>query len=428
MIQAHIRLTQNLNPGKEHLYKWLIIENTPENLKDLKPYDIDSRIEYEMVEGCEKIEEASHLVSWGSISHAMSLNKVIDRIDSEYLLVVDHDCLIVEENWIDKTISHMNASNLSFFGVPYFPSNYKSYRYFPCAICMFIDMRKVRKSSLDFMPQDHIYTKAHLIASYGFIKSTIILLIRLLVILYRSFLRFIKPNHKVNNIGVSDLKAFYFRSQYNTLMKSLSPSFIKPLKSLLNIVDNSIKILKKKLEIFRTYYAVSKTVRTLTDKEILTLSDKGIHLNSKGSLIKQTFREWIHNLMPYLAVGACKDTGWLIFQRFNKICSSECLIPVWDKLNRRDFKFIHDEYNLVPQREGYFLKNLQNLKDPTNQLIPEDWEKYLWQGKIFCFHASSVGHRPVEERKKRVIIIVSIVEKIATSNEPISHSSQTRDQ
>ncbi len=55
----------------------------------------------------------------------------------------------------------MVENNISIFGAPYYPSYIFKPRYFPCVICMFIDLEKVHINDLDFTPEfyEHILVK-----------------------------------------------------------------------------------------------------------------------------------------------------------------------------------------------------------------------------------------------------------------------------
>ncbi|MBN1293314.1 MAG: hypothetical protein JXB48_15855 [Candidatus Latescibacteria bacterium] len=88
-----------------------------------------------------------------SYHHASALNFAINRfINSHYLLIMDPDFFIIYPSWGKDILSHMEKSNLSFIGAPWHPRYYSKYRYFPSVQCLFIDLTKVEKSSLDFTP------------------------------------------------------------------------------------------------------------------------------------------------------------------------------------------------------------------------------------------------------------------------------------
>ena len=55
----------------------------------------------------------------------------------------------------------MEDKKLTFFGAPYNPKRYMKYRYFPCIHCVFIDLSKIDKNTLDFSPR---YNQKELLA------------------------------------------------------------------------------------------------------------------------------------------------------------------------------------------------------------------------------------------------------------------------
>lgn len=138
--------TQKLNSSSG---KWLIVENTPEEDYDLASLKNESDV---------RIIAGSHLpitpsFASGSYHHSAALNLGMRYVDTEFVLVIDPDFFMVRSNWIRDVIQHMRSEGLSFFGVPWAPKMWKKFRDFPCIHCMFINLKKVDKSTLDFTPQ-----------------------------------------------------------------------------------------------------------------------------------------------------------------------------------------------------------------------------------------------------------------------------------
>jgi len=141
-------LVRHLNPNQE--LKWLVIENTPAAS--------DERIEnhsshFFVSDGCEfdpsKLRPASY-------HHGVALNKALGLVKTRLVMLLDPDFFIVRKNWITELVQHMEENKLVFFGVPYHPQWHIKYRYFPCAHCMFIDLDRVDRGSLDFRPGQEI--------------------------------------------------------------------------------------------------------------------------------------------------------------------------------------------------------------------------------------------------------------------------------
>jgi hypothetical protein len=50
-------------------------------------------------------------------------------------------------------LRHMMKHNLAFFGAPYHPIYINKYRYFPCGVCLFVDLQKIPPADLDWLPE-----------------------------------------------------------------------------------------------------------------------------------------------------------------------------------------------------------------------------------------------------------------------------------
>ena len=86
----------------------------------------------------------------GGQGHAAGLNELLPHIKTRFALFIDPDCFIVRPKWISEVLHHMNRERLAFFGTPNHPKVISRYRYFPYAICMFVDLEQVPLSRLDF--------------------------------------------------------------------------------------------------------------------------------------------------------------------------------------------------------------------------------------------------------------------------------------
>jgi len=127
--------------------KWLVVENSDMDSSERLSVD-DQR--FTVIEGGVR-KQIGRAV--GSYHHASGLNKTLDSITSRYALFFDPDFFIVKPNWIRDIIAHMQRRQLSLFGVPYYPDRNAKYRYFPCVICLFIDLGSIMKSDLDISPE-----------------------------------------------------------------------------------------------------------------------------------------------------------------------------------------------------------------------------------------------------------------------------------
>jgi len=143
-LDLNYKLTEILNPSAS-VY-WIVADNSPPGYKlDLSP-------EHENFQIIEGAIFPDNQYAAASYHHAAAMNKTVQEVRTRFLLVLDPDFFIVRHNWIDDVIEHMIKNGLSFFGAPWHPSSFKKWRYFPCVHCMFIDLDRVPRNTLDFFP------------------------------------------------------------------------------------------------------------------------------------------------------------------------------------------------------------------------------------------------------------------------------------
>lgn len=140
LLECNEEFTRALNPKTD--FAWLVGDNTPvgstDTIDEKKFVAIPNREDYD---------------GRGSHQHAGAINKCLKEVNTRFVLSLDSDFYIVRRDWIKEVIERMKANDLAFFGVTYHVQDYPKYRYFPCVVCMFVDLEKVPKHSLDFSPQ-----------------------------------------------------------------------------------------------------------------------------------------------------------------------------------------------------------------------------------------------------------------------------------
>jgi hypothetical protein len=155
-LRFNSRLAKSLNHGLAP--RWLVIENTPADSPEGITLESDG---FEIING---IDSAGSRLAPASFHHALGLNKVLEYVDTRFVLLLDPDFYIIREDWISQVINYLNEKNLAFFGAPWHPKWYRKYRYFPCTHCLFIDLSQIRKKTLDFRPA---YVKSNSTESVG---------------------------------------------------------------------------------------------------------------------------------------------------------------------------------------------------------------------------------------------------------------------
>lgn len=144
LLDLNLTLTKELNPTTD--FHWMIVDNN-NDFPDGAPR---GKTNVTVILGDPCINQGRLK---GSYHHAQALNKALDVISSRYLLVLDPDFFIFENDWVNTVLSYMSAKNLSFWGAPYYPNLTWKRRYFPTVSCMLIDLEKVRPEQLDFTPE-----------------------------------------------------------------------------------------------------------------------------------------------------------------------------------------------------------------------------------------------------------------------------------
>lgn len=86
----------------------------------------------------------------GAQQHGAALNLLRRLVNTRFLLILDPDFFIIENDWINQVIGSMGDSGLSFFGSTWDPKNYKKFRGFPSIHCFFSDLSRVALNELDF--------------------------------------------------------------------------------------------------------------------------------------------------------------------------------------------------------------------------------------------------------------------------------------
>jgi hypothetical protein len=145
-LSRNADLCDALNPG--HRAIWRMIANRP-----VQASDVGAGAErFDVVEGAALTEAEATDPLFRSIHHAKGLNAGVPTVSTRWLLVLDSDCFIVRRGWIDDVLGHMSAQGLAFFGTPYHPRWIAKLRYFPCCVCLFVDLARVPLDALDFTP------------------------------------------------------------------------------------------------------------------------------------------------------------------------------------------------------------------------------------------------------------------------------------
>lgn len=156
-LELNHDLVSKLNPGEKVI--WMIGDNShPSRAKEA----LDKKKFPVLIKGFDQTdprelggyyEEATrHQKKIICYWHGATLNRMIKHVETRFALILDNNFFILRKNWVEDVVAHMQKNNLGFFGVTNPPAKYLIYRYFPEVHCMFIDLGKVSKDELNFMP------------------------------------------------------------------------------------------------------------------------------------------------------------------------------------------------------------------------------------------------------------------------------------
>ncbi len=142
LLRLNGEITRRLNPDAE--VRWLVGDNTPPG------FPVQDKI---TGGGFTVIPNPHDYKGRGSHQHAGAINLCLSRVSTRFVMSLDSDFYILQPEWIERILSHMQENNLAFFGVTYHPEEYVKYRYFPSVVCVIIDLSRVRREDIDFTPE-----------------------------------------------------------------------------------------------------------------------------------------------------------------------------------------------------------------------------------------------------------------------------------
>jgi hypothetical protein len=153
LLEMNYALTARLNPRA--IFRWI----GGNNMHGIKNSDLAG----DFLTIKRKDEDLPPHPQFARISydHTLTLNELIPHAQTRFLLVLDPDFFIIEPEWISTVISRMKSHDLAFFGSVWHPRFYPEYRYFPSHHCLFIDLDRIDRASLDFLPDYTMTDERH---------------------------------------------------------------------------------------------------------------------------------------------------------------------------------------------------------------------------------------------------------------------------
>jgi hypothetical protein len=134
------RLMRQLNSGARPS-EWLLFDNNTDPAERIDAADP----RFTIVRSERRSGELGY-------EHALGIGELMTRVRTRFLLILDPDCFIAYPDWIRTIPAYMVERGLGFFGPPINPRRHNSYRYFPYMVCMFVDLARVSRRDLCFIP------------------------------------------------------------------------------------------------------------------------------------------------------------------------------------------------------------------------------------------------------------------------------------
>ena len=116
LLELNYEISRRLNPGAT--LRWLVGDNTPAYCTDT----IDAT-------KFTVLRNPNEYGGLGSHQHASAINICLKEVRTRFVVSLDSDFYILERDWIDKVLSHMQEHDLAFFGAAYPVNDYPKYRY-----------------------------------------------------------------------------------------------------------------------------------------------------------------------------------------------------------------------------------------------------------------------------------------------------------
>ena len=316
----------------------------------------------------------------GSYQHAESLNMFMkeNKILTNYLLVLDPDFFILQNEWIKNVAEFMETDDIDFFGSPWHPKWYTKYRDFPCVHCLFMNMNRVKHESLDFLPN----------------------------LINKTSLK--KLKNKSKNIKKDIPKELQTYKWHQILLHM----FIYSTRRLISKYEKySIKVPNN----------LTKTSSLLNS--LKKLFEKYLRLEKKiKSKLKMINRLFFNRRF----INSSKDTGYLIEKKFsNRRYKKQLLKPVVEfkdsfpmahlktKLGRKFESCLPQKFSYLPKKDYYAgMKNNFEYFGLPSLYKKHNWEEFLWEGKPFGFHIRRFNkkNRIVSQELELVDLVINMID------------------
>jgi hypothetical protein len=164
-LRLNRALQTALNPRQK--IWWMVVDNTPDDATFGRVKEGDGFV---LLPGVPLSRSEVETIHYGSLAHSKAVNVAMNYCRTRHVVIVDPDCFVVMQDWLDNLRDQMATKSWAFWGAPYHPERLcpfnvfgKTYMYFPTAILLCIDREQLFSRHgypLDFVPDaDPIFGK-----------------------------------------------------------------------------------------------------------------------------------------------------------------------------------------------------------------------------------------------------------------------------
>jgi hypothetical protein len=144
ILERNLKYFTQLNSNID--FKWHLVDNCWKDNDRLKGFIHHDGIKHKV----EPLRIGKIKLGSGSIHHGLGLNRGIEYLedDADLWLVLDPDFIFLTS--ILDILENIKYNDIWFYGAEYVNERKKLIKGFPCAFCMFINPKFVKKEDLDF--------------------------------------------------------------------------------------------------------------------------------------------------------------------------------------------------------------------------------------------------------------------------------------
>lgn len=155
LLSLNFQLTRKKNPRIS--ITWLVADNRPRNSLVKVPEGQFTFVPGLHIEDLQTVYLTPIVYAFHG---GLALNTLLPHCNTDYVIFLDSDFFIVQENWIEEVIDDMESNYTAVFGASWHPKHFNKRRYFPTHAFSVFNTKLVPVRELDFLP-DHMFKDVH---------------------------------------------------------------------------------------------------------------------------------------------------------------------------------------------------------------------------------------------------------------------------